>query len=239
VRVALLEDDPDQGRLVAHWLESAGHRCELHTRSDVFLRVALRESFDLLVLDWMLPGLSGVDVMQRVRQSGKDYTPVLMVTARDEEADVVAALRAGADDYMVKPLRRAEFLARAGALVRTVRGGRPELELPDTSPYEIDLERKRISLRGEAVPLTNREYDLAVFMFRNAGRALSRAHLLEAIWGMPNMEMNTRTVDTHMSRLRRKLELGDSGEWRLMAIYQHGYRLERAEPAPAGATSAP
>jgi two-component system response regulator RegX3 len=193
MRIALLEDDPDQARLVSHWLESAGHTCHWEGRGDAFLRTALRESFDLLVMDWMLPGASGVDIMQRIREGERDYTPVLMVTARLEEADIVAALRAGADDYMVKPLRRAEFLARVGALVRTARGGRVEQDLPDTAPYHIDLGHKRIVLNGEPITLTNREYELAVFLFRNAGRAMSRNHILEAIWGMPNMEMNTRT----------------------------------------------
>ncbi|MEO0973753.1 MAG: response regulator transcription factor [Pseudomonadota bacterium] len=228
MRIAVLEDDQDQAVIVQRWLEGAGHSCSVRDRGDTFLRMVLHESFDLLLMDWMMPsGASGLEIMQRVRESGRDYTPVLMTTARDEEADIVAALTAGADDYMVKPLRRSELLARVGALVRLARGGRADDELPDTSPYSIDLDGKRISLAGEAITLTHREFDLAVFLFVNAGRALSRGHILESIWGMPNADLNTRTVDTHMSRLRRKLTIGEENGWKLTAIYQHGYRLER------------
>ncbi|MEM9387368.1 MAG: response regulator transcription factor [Pseudomonadota bacterium] len=240
MRIAVLEDDQDQSAIVRHWLEGAGHSCSVRDRGETFLRMVLHESFDLLLMDWMLPGeASGLEIMQRVRESGRDYTPVLMTTARDEESDIVAALSAGADDYMIKPLRRSELLARVGALVRLARGGRSSHELPDTVPYEIDREGKRISLDGEQVTLTHREFDLAVFLFTNAGRALSRGHILESIWGMPNADLNTRTVDTHMSRLRRKLSIGEDNGWKLTAIYQHGYRLERLSSADESSDDAP
>lgn len=230
MRIAVLEDDPDQAALVTHWLEAEGHSCVVRERGDSFLRLVMHESFDLLLVDWMLPaGASGLEIMQRVRDGARDYVPVLMMTARHEEGDIVAALGAGADDYMVKPLRRAELLARVGALVRLARGGRGADQLPDTSPYTVDLNNNCISRDGAAISLTNREFELAVFLFRHIGQVLSRGHILEAIWGMPSAEVSTRTVDTHMSRLRRKLGLGDDSVWRLTAIYQHGYRLERTE----------
>ncbi len=232
MRIAILEDDPDQAALVRRWLEDDGHSCMHSPRSEAFLRTVLHESYDVLLIDWMLPGpSSGVEVMQRIRESGADYTPVLMMTARDEEEDIVTALGAGAHDYMVKPLRRNELLARLAALVRTARGGRAQRELPDTSPWVIDVEHKCITLGDAPISLTNREFDLAVFLFANTGRALSRGHILESIWGLPNADMNTRTVDTHVSRLRRKLQIGAETGWQLSAIYQHGYRLER-RPEP-------
>ena len=179
------------------------------------------------MLDWMLPEMSGLEVLQKVRQSGKNFTPVIFITARDEESDVVRALEAGADDYMAKPVRYNELAARVAALGRRASGGRDPDDMPETSPYVFDLKRKTVGLGDEEVELTHREFDLALFMFRKAGRVVSRSHILESIWGMHGADLNTRTVDTHISRLRKKLHLNESNGWQLSAIYQHGYRLER------------
>lgn len=226
MRIALLEDDQDQATLIQSWLAEAGHKCHHISEGKGFLRTALRESYDLLLLDWMVPDMPGIDVLRRYRESEQGYTPVLFVTARDRERDIVQALEAGADDYMAKPLREHELRARVAALARRAHGGRNENELPDTQPYVIDLAKESISVAGEAVGLTHREYELAIFLFRNAGRVVSRDHILEAIWGMHGQQLNTRTVDTHVSRLRKKLDIGEQTGWKLTAIYQHGYRLE-------------
>ncbi len=209
------------------WLQEAGHNCSHFDNSKDFLRNALRESYDLLMLDWMLPEMSGLEVLQKVRQSGKNFTPVIFITARDEESDIVRALEAGADDYMAKPVRYKELAARVAALARRAAGGRDPDDVPDTAPYVFDLKRKTVHVGEDAVELTHREFDLALFMFRKAGRVVSRSHILESIWGMHGADLNTRTVDTHISRLRKKLNLNESNGWQLSAIYQHGYRLER------------
>ena len=227
MRIALLEDDQDQADLMVKWLSEAGHNCGHFTDGRDFLRNALRESYDLLMLDWMLPEMSGLEVLEKVRQSGKDFTPVIFITARDEESDVVRALEAGADDYMAKPVRYNELAARVAALGRRASGGRDPDDMPETSPYVFDLKRKTVRLGDDEVELTHREFDLALFMFRKAGRVVSRSHILESIWGMHGADLNTRTVDTHISRLRKKLNLNESNGWQLSAIYQHGYRLER------------
>lgn len=229
LRIAVLEDDVDQAELLSAWLSSAGHSVNHFSSSRLFLREVLRDSYDLLVLDWMVPDMDGVEVMTRVRDSSRHYTPVLFVTAKDTEDDVVAALSAGADDYMAKPLRQREFLARVYAVIRRGNYGDGKDDLPDVSPYELRMDRKLITLGGEQVELTHREFDLAVFMFRNAGRVVSRSHILESIWGMHGADLNTRTVDTHISRLRKKLKIGPENGWKLSAIYQHGYRLERTD----------
>jgi len=233
VRIALLEDDREQAELMLKWLADAGHNCSHYDNGKDFLRKALRESYDLLMLDWMLPQLSGLEVLQKIRQSGKNFTPVIFITARDEEADIVRALEAGADDYMAKPIRYKELVARVAALARRAAGGRAPDELPETEPYKFDLKRKTVGLGDEEVELTHREFDLALFMFRNCGRVVSRSHILESIWGMHGADLNTRTVDTHISRLRKKLQLNESNGWQLSAIYQHGYRLERLGEDPA------
>ncbi|MDH3588617.1 MAG: response regulator transcription factor [Gammaproteobacteria bacterium] len=233
MRIALLEDDREQAELMLKWLADAGHNCSHYDNGKDFLRKALRESYDLLMLDWMLPQLSGLEVLQKIRQSGKNFTPVIFITARDEEADIVRALEAGADDYMAKPIRYKELVARVAALARRAAGGRAPDELPETEPYKFDLKRKTVGLGDEEVELTHREFDLALFMFRNCGRVVSRSHILESIWGMHGADLNTRTVDTHISRLRKKLQLNESNGWQLSAIYQHGYRLERLGEDPA------
>ncbi|MBT8136473.1 MAG: response regulator transcription factor [Gammaproteobacteria bacterium] len=233
MRIALLEDDQEQAELMLKWLADAGHTCSHYDNGRDFLRKALRESYDLLMLDWMLPEMSGLEVLQKIRQSGKNFTPVIFITAKDQESDIVRALEAGADDYMAKPIRYKELVARVAALARRAAGGREPDELPDTEPYKFDLKRKTVGLGDDEVELTHREFDLALFMFRNSGRVVSRSHILESIWGMHGADLNTRTVDTHISRLRKKLQLNESNGWQLSAIYQHGYRLERLGESPA------
>lgn len=233
MRIALLEDDPEQSALIVEWLRAANHHCVAHDTSEAFLKTVLRESFDLLVIDWIVPRMSGLEVLRRYRTSAREYTPVLLVTARDAEEDVVHALEAGADDYMSKPLRRAELLARVGALQRRARAGASAEALPDTTPFSFDVEKRGLTLDGQPIDLTEREFELALFMFRNAGRVVSRGHILEILWGMQQADVQTRTVDTHMSRLRKKLGLNGSSGWQLTAVYQHGYRLARAPQTPA------
>ncbi len=235
LRIALLEDDKDQAELVSLWLEAAGHQCAHYPLSKPFVRSLARESFDLLILDWMLPDMSGLDVLKWVRENRAWPVPVLFVTQRDSERDIVAALEAGADDYMTKPIARLELLARVKALGRRATDGFRQDEAMELSPYRIDIKNHRISVHGEDVRLTQKEYELAVFLFRNVGKVVSRSHLLESVWGT-SPDINTRTVDTHMSRIRTKLNITPDNGWRLSSIYQHGYRLERAAE-PAGITA--
>lgn len=237
MRIALLEDDPEQADLVATWLGSAGHHCSAHQAGESFLKVVLRETFDLLIVDWMVPRMNGIDVLKRYRESMRDYTPVLFVTARDAEEDIVHALEAGADDYMSKPLRRNELLARVTALSRRGRAG--ALTLPDTSPFTFDLDTRTLELRGAKIDLTEREFELALFMFRNSSRVVSRGHILDILWGVQQPDVQTRTVDTHISRLRKKLHLGGDSGWQLSAVYQHGYRLARTGGAGVADEAAP
>lgn len=227
MRIALLEDDPDQSELVGLWLEDAEHTVLYRSTGRDFLRAVRRESFDLYLLDWLLPDLSGIDVLHKLRAELEDYTPVLIATVKNEERDVVQALEAGADDFLVKPIRRQELVARVNAVCRRAAGGHELTETHDADPYVIDSTHKQVTLNDDGIPLTNREFDLAQFFFRNAGKVVSRAHILETIWGIENTDVSTRTVDTHISRLRKKLKLNADTGWKLSAIYQHGYRLEQ------------
>ena len=149
--------------------------------------------------------------------------PVVFVTHRDAEEDVVHALQEGADDFLSKPVRRLELLARVNALWRRMQPGADDSPL-DVPPYRIDAAQHRISIHGTPVELTQKEYDLALFLFRNVGRLLSRGHLLESVWG--RAAVDSRTLDTHISRLRVKLELRPESGFRLSPVYGYGYRLE-------------
>ena len=226
MRVAILEDDPDQAALLSLWLTDAEHTVEAQADAAGFLRAIRRDSFDLYLLDWMLPDMSGIEVLEKLRGEMDDYTPVVIATAKDEEASIVRGLEAGADDYLVKPIRQRELVARVGAVLRRAGAGRLEQDSLDFAPYTLNAAQHSVSLDDETISLTNREFELATFLFRNAGKVISRSHILETIWGIENKAVSTRTVDTHVSRLRKKLKLGAENGWVLAAIYQHGYRME-------------
>ena len=228
MRIALLEDDPDQSKLVAYWLESAGHTVSCNATGGGFLRGARRDSFDVYILDWIVPDLNGIKVLKKLRTELNDQTPTIITTVKDEERSIVRALREGADDYLVKPVRRAELVARIDAVCRRA-GGSNSADVLDTTPYTIDSARQALFLNDETIALTNREFELAMFLFRNTGKVLSRNHILEVIWGIESDELTTRTVDTHVSRLRKKMKLGEENGWRLSSVYQHGYRLEQLD----------
>jgi DNA-binding response OmpR family regulator len=225
MRIALLEDDLDQANLMQVWLSDAGHQPYIYRAGAQIVGALSKESFDLIVLDWEVPDMSGFEVLKWIRENLDWSCPVLFITQRDKEEDVVAALEAGADDYMAKPIKRAEMLARISAVHR--RNNPPTEDETSLSipPYEIDLKKRTISSKGAEIDLTQKEYELALFILRNIGKVLSRGYLLERVWGK-NPDINTRTVDTHVSRLRRKLEFNEENGWKLTSVYQHGYRLE-------------
>ena len=234
MRIALLEDDIDQAQLLLQWLEAAEHTVVHFEDATEFLRSTHYESFDLFILDWLLPESSGLAVLKEVRERDPQRPPVLFVTVRDDERHIVRALEAGADDYMIKPVRRSETLARIQALLRRSVGSvAAPIEAP---PFAFDLEHHQVRLHDGVIPLTPREFELAAFLFRRPGQIVSRNHLLESIWGTGHATLNTRTVDTHISRLRKKLKIAPENGWTLTSIYQHGYRLEPADAAPSSDT---
>lgn len=236
MRVAALDDDPVQLDLVKSTLASIGHDCHVYAESAALQRALQRESFDLLVLDWHLPDGNGPDIVRWVRANVKDRVPILFVTNRQQESDIVEGLSAGADDYMVKPMRVGELAARVQALLR-----RAYVELPPNEQvwgrYRFLPAVRRLEMDGAPVALTQKEFDLALFLFRNPGRLLSRQHLLEALWGNgnpPGTELMSRSLDTHVSRLRKLLGLRPEGGFRLASIYGQGYRFETVQPEPGG-----
>lgn len=224
--LGILEDDADQSELLELWLTEAGYDVSVHASGPEFIRAAQTKGFDVMLLDWIVPEMSGFEVLEWVRSNVRDQVPVLFLTSRDEEEHIVAALEAGADDYVVKPPRRGELLARVAASAR--RSGLTEKPSNQLSVGEFKLDRKqgKVNKEGEQVPLTRREFDLAWMLFNNVAKILSREYLLRHVWNI-SAAVSTRTVDTHVSRVRSKLGLRPEHGWQLSSVYHYGYRLER------------
>ena len=236
MRIAILEDDPDQLALLTRWLTNAGHNVHGYLLGNEVLKFAGRESFDVFVLDWEVPDISGIEVLRWIRANLSKSVPILFVTVRDTEEDIVYALNAGADDYMIKPARQSELLARFGALLRRAYPQKDETRLV-FPPYEFDTQSGTARVNGVIVELTPKEFELAVLLFRNPERLMSRGHLQEAIWGHTG-DLMTRSVDTHVSQVRRKLTLRGELGFRVASIYNYGYRLKRISKDLAQAFSA-
>ncbi|MGB5276339.1 MAG: response regulator transcription factor [Gammaproteobacteria bacterium] len=239
MRIGLLEDDSSQIELISLWAKESGDQLRSYTTGKSFREALHNENFDLLVLDWHLPDTTGIDELDWLRVDKGSRIPVIFITSRDSEESVIEALDHGADDYMVKPVKKGITLARIKALQRRnriaeVAGDRKADDTPSENvaevevyePFEINQHSRTIAIDGEAVKLTNKEFELAAHLFRNAGCLVSREFLMESIWGT-RADLNTRTVDTHISRIRSKLGINPSIGWQLSSIYQRGYRLSR------------
>lgn len=231
MRLAALDDDVSQLDLIQRSVRSIGYDCQLFERGQALLRELRRDSFDLLIVDWQLPDIAGPDVVRWVREHHDHAMPILFLTNRSEERDVVEGLGCGADDYMLKPIRVHELMARVKALIRR--------SYPHTADsilrfggYAIDLAARTVQYEGQAIELKHREFELARCLFTNAGRLLSRAYLSETVWGRA-VDVPSRSLDTHISSLRAKLELRPARGFRLVAVYGQGYRLEAVEPSVA------
>ena len=230
MRIAILEDQPDQAALLKSYLDASGHDCHVFAAGQALIKVAERESFDLFMLDWEVPDLSGEDVLRWVRAHLTTPVPVIFVTSRDSETDVVAALSQGADDYMKKPVSRREVQARVQALLRRAYPQQDAGTL-EIDQFRLDRSNTAASIGGAAVDLTQKEFELAWFLFQNVGRLLSREHIQEAVWGRRMLASSSRSMDTHLSRLRIKLDLRPETGIVLTPVYNFGYRLEQVSPA--------
>lgn len=232
--VALLEDDPSQSAFVHQIVESMGHQCSCYAEGRLLLQALRRNRFDLLLVDWHVPDISGYEVVRWARAELDTRVPIVFVSGRSDEKDVVAGLDAGADDYIVKPVREYELRARLSALLRRVYPTTTAAIPYDVGPYRIDMSRRRIFLRGEAIELTPKEYELALLLFSNLGRILSREYVVSTVWGREVAAMS-RTLDTHFSRVRTKLQLRAENGVRLLPVYSHGYRFEKIDESPLAA----
>jgi len=224
MRIAVLEDDESQRDWMNSFLIALGHVWCSFSTAEALLRELRRENFDLLILDWNLPDMSGLEVTRWARANIKARVPVLFVTCHVDEADLVEALKAGADDYMCKPVRVPELLARLHALLRRAYPDQTG-EVLVSGDYVFDQKAKTLTIKGELIELKHREYELAYLLFSRLGELLSRKYLQESVWG-GQADAVSRTLDTHISRLRVKLDLRPENGFRLSSVYSLGYRLE-------------
>jgi DNA-binding response OmpR family regulator len=222
-KVALIEDDRLQAMTLSAILSSDGHQVTHFADAAAYRRA--ERAFDLVVLDWGLPGDSGFALLNELRNGVANDLPVLMVTARSLEDDVRAALDAGADDYVSKPARPFELAARVRRLLRR-RGASAAAGIADLSPYALDPERSVVMLHGEPIQLTAREYAIASCLVEAAGTLVPRVRLEHDVLGLAPT-VRSRTLDSHISRLRTKLALDGRYGWTLIAVYQRGYLLKR------------
>jgi two-component system response regulator RegX3 len=225
VKIAVVDDDQDVASLLCLWLEEEGYTCVSYHDGQDFTRDVDNEQFGAVLLDWMMPEVDGEQVLTWLRSKPDWDTPVIFVTSRTTEDDMVRILNEGADDYITKPVSRRELLARITAVTRRSSKPTPQ-EIIEIGPYQIDPQSRSLRFEGESIKLTDKEFELATYIFTHIGRLLSRNQILSNVWGY-EADVNTRTVDTHISRIRKKLHLTPENGWRLSSIYHQGYRLER------------
>ena len=227
--IALLEDDESLAELMTAWLTGAGYLVAHHVSGRTFRDSVARRAPDLAIIDRMLPDDDGIEVTKWFRAEVSSSIPLLFCSALGAEADIVAGLDAGADDYLVKPLRPEELLARVRALGR--RRAADTRGVIGCGPVTLDTANRTASLNGKRVSLTDREFEVAVHLMKNRGRLVSRAELLKQVW-RTSAALETRTVDTHVSRVRHKLQLLRANGFQLHAVYNRGYRLEHDSGNP-------
>ncbi len=233
MKIATLEDDPIESKLIHQIVTAAGHECATFNEGKALLAALRHQIFDLLILDWHLPDMTGKDVIEWVRANVGEDIVVMFLTNRVLEENIVTGLMAGADDYMTKPIREAELSARIHALSKRIRHlppagavvAAPVPSVIETGIFSFDLLRKVATIRGEPVDLKPKEFDIAALFFQNVGQLISRERIMEEVWGRELM-MTSRTLDTHMSQVRTKLQLKLDNNVRLTTVYTIGYRLD-------------
>ena len=235
-KILVVEDEISLQETLAYNLKRQGYQVETAGDGTVALDTARQSHPDLIILDIMLPGMDGFEVCRILRQEMN--TPVLMLTARDDEIDRVVGLEVGADDYLTKPFSMRELLARVKAMLRRVRlvreevsagiGAAPTALLPQNMVFGnliLDLTRREVRLDGEPVALKPKEFDLLLFLAQHPGQLLSRELILEQVWGW-NFIGDSRTVDVHIRWLREKFEHDPGSPTRIVTVRGAGYRFE-------------
>jgi DNA-binding response OmpR family regulator len=225
MRVAIVDDDRDVTGPLASALAANGLSVEVFGNGAAFRTAIARNTYDAVLIDWNMPGENGIEIVKWAATTFPDPPPFLMMTSRSGEADVVTGLEAGASDYIVKPVSVPVLCARIMAAVRQ-RSRFSQRSSLTFDGYTIDRAMQSIALDGEAIRLTQKEFQLAALLFDNLDRPLSRSYLLAEVWSAA-AGVETRTLDVHISRLRSKLCLGPENLYVLQTVFGFGYRLSR------------
>ena len=223
-RILVVEDEVSFSDPLSYLLTKEGHEVVVAETGPDALAEFERESVDLVLLDLMLPGLSGVDVCRALRQ--RSSVPIIMLTAKDSEVDKVVGLELGADDYVTKPYSSRELLARIKAVLRRLQ--EPEELLPasvEAGPVRVDVERHVVTVGGTAVAMPLKEFELLEMLVRNSGRVLTRMQLIDRVWGTDYVG-DTKTLDVHVKRLRAKIEPDPANPRHIVTVRGLGYKFE-------------
>jgi len=232
-RVLIVEDDRDIAQLVELHLKDLGCQCDIARDGESGLQKALKNGYDLIILDIMLPDVDGMEICREVR-SEKNYTPILMLTSRSEEIDRVLGLELGADDYLTKPFSIREFIARVKAIFRRVEALKDESSRDEDADeivraaLRIDRVNRKVTISGKKVDLTPREYDLLLLFAAHPGRTYTREQLLNTVWG-PQFQGYDHTVNSHINRLRAKIEADIARPKYIRTAWGVGYRFAEGE----------
>jgi len=228
MRVLIVEDDPTQAQAAAKALQPFGHEITQIDDGEKALRFLKAQAVDIVILDWLLPKMSGFEILHWARTHIGTDLPIVFLTSKVLEVDVVLALEAGADDYVVKPFRMAEFAARVNVLLRRLKRNIDPDNIVRAGEYVLHPGLRNVHLRGRKIDLTAKEFDLVTVLFNNLGQLLSREVMAATAWGR-ELDIASRTLDTHIYRLRQKLLFTPENGLRLSAIYTHGYRLDEVK----------
>ena len=225
-RILLVEDEPNLRRTLTDLLKSDGYSVESSGDGIEGQELAMKNPFDVIILDVMLPSRNGFEVCRRLRESGNN-TPVLMLTARSELNNKVQGFKAGSDDYLTKPFETPELEARIEALLRRAsKGARVEMKFYDFDGIHVDFAKSEIGKNGRTTPLGERESRLLRYLIERKGTVLSRDELLQDVWGYKSIPL-TRTVDVHIAWLRQKIEDDPKNPQYIVTVHGQGYRFAR------------
>jgi DNA-binding response OmpR family regulator len=225
MKIGIVDDDDTMLQFVSRLFDTEGFRCVSFRRGRDLVSALARETFDLLILDWNMPDMSGMDVLNWVQAQITPCPQVIMLTSRSDKDDVAAALHAGADDYIVKPESAIVITARVHAVLRRVQPKPATERFERFGSYEFDRTSETVTLDGDPIVLTGKEFALAYLFFANQHKPLSRGYLMESVWKSV-ADLTTRTLDMHVSRIRTKLRLRSENGYRLQTVFNYGYRLE-------------
>ena len=224
-RVLIVEDEPDLADPLAYLLRREGYEVEIAEDGPSALAAYQDRGADIVLLDLMLPGMSGTEVCRQIRATSR--VPIIMLTAKDSEVDIVVGLELGADDYVTKPYSSRELLARMRAVLRRLAQSDADLEdhVLDGGRVILDIDRHTVAVDGREINMPLKEFELLEVLMRNAGRVLTRGQLIDRVWGTDYFG-DTKTLDVHIKRIRSRIEQHPSEPSMLMTVRGLGYRFE-------------
>jgi DNA-binding response OmpR family regulator len=225
MRIAIADDDKEIVEFLGSIVEKLEHVYAGFPDGNALSSALLRDTFDLVILDWNMPGKTGIQILEWMENAVEDRPPVIMMTSRAAKQDISDALNAGADDYITKPEDPGVIAARIKAILRRGSGSSAMEPSAQYGDYKLDRIEQRVDHKGKEISLTAKEFELTDLMFRNRDRTLSRRYIMETVW-RTNAHLATRTLDMHVSRVRSKLSLTPENGFRIFTVFGYGYRLE-------------